>query len=1028
MVYDYYTQYDDNGRMIKFIDASNAQLGQNFKYGEEGASNRKYRQQEDQDDRVAKFGTILFGTDPIKYAEEAGHGAVLSTKYNYDDGDSSEDGDESGTSGGTSTDSNTGTGFLKSITDPFGKDYSFQRLENGSRTLYPNNTFTDRTYDQWGRLETIAHKRRETGGAPAGNGDSGSSSGSGDGSGEFGSETLLQSFTYQYDNSGNITKITEANGEYIDYYYGPILYPPMNTGTDAHINAIRGLSESDIFAVGQNGTILHYDGSSWSSMASGTTQSLNGVFIYDSDDVYAVGDNGTILHYDGSAWSSMTSGTTQNLNAVSGYHYSSYWGVRAVGDNGTILYYYGNTWQALDSGITENLNGVLAYFNKFYIVGDNGKIYKYTGTWTQMESGTTEDLLAIWGNNDEDDYIYAVGKNGTILKHSAAWSQMESGTDKDLYDVWGVSEGSSDFLFAAGENGALLQCRYSTWQEKNTGWREDYRCIWIPSKSEAYMGGMNGILIDYTGTPAATGSLNRLLQEHRKTSAGDTIYKIEYTFDDNSSKNGNIHRVVYDGKHVTEFTYNEMNELTGITHPDTSTETLTYDNNGNLTQTVNNTTGETTTYEWDCFDRLMKVTLPAKNGGASGEIVEFEYDEDGMLVGEKSAGMERKFTQQNRFATRELVKNRNGEWEMSAYHTIHGQMLATHISSNSKKAGMNKVSNETGTIFYHTDHLGSVRLITDSHGNVVSSSTTDAYGNPLPGADSLGNNGAKMLSEFNFIGTYGIRYVEKIKLHNMRYRFYSPIFNRFLSVDRMKENLNFYSYVSGKVINFYDPYGDKEVSYSWKPKYTPQNNEDISYIHTLININKVNIQSLYKQAVSWDKIPPISALLSDAFFLCQIRHESDFKWSVSSGTCGKGGKISYKNYGLMQIRSQSNNADVFHEIPRVDKMYNQDINDALPKAIIPWEPSRAKSEIGLNIATGVWQLYHLGSLELYGTSAGAPWIKDEINSCSDCINALFKKNKSLTKDNKVNLQVLMRRLTAKQIECELKKCIYPSSK
>ena len=211
-------------------------MGQNFKYGEEGASNRKYRQQEDQDDRVAKFGTILFGTDPIKYAEEAGPGAILSTKYNYDDGDSSEvSGDESGTSGGTGTDSNTGTGVLKSITDPFGKDYSFQRLENGSRTLYPNNTYTDRTYDELGRLETIAHKRIETGGAPAGNGGSGSSSGSGDGSGEFGSETVLQSFAYQYDNSGNITKITEANGEYIDYNYDN-----LNRLTEEHRKTTAG--------------------------------------------------------------------------------------------------------------------------------------------------------------------------------------------------------------------------------------------------------------------------------------------------------------------------------------------------------------------------------------------------------------------------------------------------------------------------------------------------------------------------------------------------------------------------------------------------------------------------------------------------------------------------------------------------------------------------------------------------------------------------------------------------------------------
>ncbi|MCD4784413.1 MAG: RHS repeat protein [Candidatus Eremiobacteraeota bacterium] len=38
---------------------------------------------------------------------------------------------------------------------------------------------------------------------------------------------------------------------------------------------------------------------------------------------------------------------------------------------------------------------------------------------------------------------------------------------------------------------------------------------------------------------------------------------------------------------------------------------MTYDNNGNLTQSTNNTTGETTSYEWNCHNRMTKVTLPA---------------------------------------------------------------------------------------------------------------------------------------------------------------------------------------------------------------------------------------------------------------------------------------------------------------------------------------------------------------------------------------------------------------------------------
>ena len=284
--------------------------------------------------------------------------------------------------------------------------------------------------------------------------------------------------------------------------------------------------------------------------------------------------------------------------------------------------------------------------------------------------------------------------------------------------------------------------------------------------------------------------------------------------------------MVYDGNYggegsgddVTEFTYNEMNELTGITHPDTSTETLTYDNNGNLTQTINNTTGETTAYEWDCFDRLTKVTLPAKGGATSGETVEFEYDSGGMLIGEKSAGMERKFTQQNRFATREVIKNGQDEWETSAMHVIHGTMLATYIGATSRRFGGKKqISHDTKTIFYHTDHLGSVRLIMDSHGNVVSSSTTDAYGNPLPGATaqpnlppgSPKNKGAKMLSEFNFIGTHGIRYVEKVKLHNMRARWYNNTFRRFTSKDILK-HLNRYNYVDNEPTNSIDSSGQSK--------------------------------------------------------------------------------------------------------------------------------------------------------------------------------------------------------------------------
>ncbi len=273
-----------------------------------------------------------------------------------------------------------------------------------------------------------------------------------------------------------------------------------------------------------------------------------------------------------------------------------------------------------------------------------------------------------------------------------------------------------------------------------------------------------------------TGSLNRLLQEHRKTAAGDTIYKIEYTFDDNSSKNGNIHRVVYDGKHVTEFTYNEMNELTGITHPDSSTETLTYDNNGNLTQTVNNTTGETTAYEWDCFNRLTKVTMPPKYGAEAGEEINFTYNGDDELIKIAYPDMTIDMKESKGDFVRKTAKFRfNGQKtpsdvEMSSFDIyIMSQLLCKYSSGPDAASTSRNSGRNTGEArFYHYDHNGNMALVTDEYGNVTNKILTDAYGNvlPLENSNNSGKNkDGKTLSETLMSGISGILYLHKLRIY-----------------------------------------------------------------------------------------------------------------------------------------------------------------------------------------------------------------------------------------------------------------------
>src|SRR5262245_18922839 len=69
------------------------------------------------------------------------------------------------------------------------------------------------------------------------------------------------------------------------------------------LNAVWGASANDVVAVGAAGTVIRFDGTSWSGEASGTDATLYAVWGRSAQEIYAAGEHGTILRWDGARWS-----------------------------------------------------------------------------------------------------------------------------------------------------------------------------------------------------------------------------------------------------------------------------------------------------------------------------------------------------------------------------------------------------------------------------------------------------------------------------------------------------------------------------------------------------------------------------------------------------------------------------------------------------------------------------------------------------------------------------------------------------
>ena len=276
----------------------------------------------------------------------------------------------------------------------------------------------------------------------------------------------------------------------------------------------------------------------------------------------------------------------------------------------------------------------------------------------------------------------------------------------------------------------------------------------------------NGRTVDYVYD-----SVNRLISEK----ISDENRAINYTYDlvgNRLSRNDSVGG-------LTTYNYDANDRLTQMLSAGVTTQ-FTYDDNGSMLSRSNTT--ETISYDWinDGENRLVGVQSTRNS-----QNIEYVYNAEGNRVASIVDGVQTNYLVTPGSLSKVLAEYDSNGQVATDYTYGLGLVRSTQAGSDS---------------FYHTDGLGSVRMLTDTTGLVSDTYTYDAYGMSLSNSDG----------SYQFAGE---RRDAETGLDYLRARYYDPELGRFISKDAFAGFLNDpmsmhdYQYAHANPVNNTDPTG-----------------------------------------------------------------------------------------------------------------------------------------------------------------------------------------------------------------------------
>jgi hypothetical protein len=226
-------------------------------------------------------------------------------------------------------------------------------------------------------------------------------------------------------------------------------------------------SQGNIWAVGEDGSLLKYDGSTWDVMTipGFTNITYSSIEVIDGNNIW-VGSGVGLFHYDGSTWTNYnTSNSMLPNDAVNNIKIDSNGDIWVATYLSGVTVISGSTWTIYDESnnlpdgsvgdIEFDANGDVWLGNDNYIVRKSGN------TWTEW---IISDLNGHWASRINDlDFasngdIYAATSKGIIVFDGTTWSttQYLDGSWTTDYSYNSLAIDDDDRIWLAKSNYGLL--------------------------------------------------------------------------------------------------------------------------------------------------------------------------------------------------------------------------------------------------------------------------------------------------------------------------------------------------------------------------------------------------------------------------------------------------------------------------------------------------------------------------------------------------------------------------------------------